>query len=317
MDAALAVIGIRQPLELGLKVSIGQRSRIDARGEYPQITNERRRGAQACRELLALALRCAPIAGEILCEVQSTHGISGAGGLPQQTRGALASVHQIDRCGRKRSAYAAVRIGGSRVRLPRRETVVAHQRRGDFRFRERPKAQTRTARPNSRQQRIGHRRHEQENRRRWRLFERLEQRVLRRNHERVGLVDDHDPAAALEWTVRRPVDDVPNLLDLDRARVSRRKRDHVRVYASLNAATRRACATAVALQISGRGRLQTVDRFGRGPGCAALTHTCGPRKQQGRRERIVCDRARHEREKRPMTYDVTEGHPGTGYSGIT
>ena len=81
-----------------------------------------------------------------------------------------------------------------------------HQHRRDVARRQPSEPQPLAARPHRRQQLVRPRRHEHEHRRRGRLLERLEQRVLRFGHHRVRFVDDDDAPAALERPVRRPLD---------------------------------------------------------------------------------------------------------------
>jgi transcriptional regulator with GAF, ATPase, and Fis domain len=84
-----------------------------------------------------------------------------------------------------------------------------------------------------------------EDRRRWRLLERFQQRVLRRIHQRIGLVDDHDAPLAFERTIHRAIDDVADLLDLDRSVLARLDDQDIRVDASRDADAGGACAARI------------------------------------------------------------------------
>ena len=77
------------------------------------------------------------------------------------------------------------------------------------------KSQMGASRSNRRQQRIWPGCHEDKHRCARRLFERLEQRVLRRRTKRIRLLDDRDAAATFKRAVHRLVDGRTHLLDLD------------------------------------------------------------------------------------------------------
>ena len=73
----------------------------------------------------------------------------------------------------------------------------------------------------------GRARHQHELRARGRLLQRLQEGVLRRRHEQLGVVDDDHPAPPLERTVAHLLDRLPHLVDGDRP-PSRRARGPAR-----------------------------------------------------------------------------------------
>ena len=81
--------------------------------------------------------------------------------------------------------------------------------------------------------------------------------MLGRGHQGVGIVDDHDAAPPFERPVPGPLDNVPDLLDLDRAGIPGFNDDHVRVHAPGDTPARRADTAGLPLEavgaIAGRG----------------------------------------------------------------
>src|SRR5205814_2347091 len=123
----------------------------------------------------------------------------------------------------------------------------------------RTEAQLRTPRSNRRQQHVGPRGDEDEHRRRRRLLERLQQRVLRLHDERVCFVDDDDAAPSLERPVVGALDDVADLIDLDRAAVARLDDNDVRMHAARDTAARGALAARIELRTRTRTRTRTLN----------------------------------------------------------
>ena len=170
---------------------------VGARRQHLDIPQQRRHGAQVRRQ--AVRDRCAAAAGlrqQILRAFEPPRRVVARGRVREHPLGDVARLDELPRARLERLAEAAVGRGGDRARFAL--AVSARDQRGrDVVGRQRTEAQLRTAREHRRQQRVGPRGHEDEDRRRRRLFERLQQRVLRRRDERVRLVDDHDAPRAL------------------------------------------------------------------------------------------------------------------------
>jgi hypothetical protein len=132
--------------------------------------------------------------------------------------------------------------------------------------------------------------------------------VLRLLDQRVGLVDDHDPAPRLERAKRCLIDHRPYRLDLDRAAVAGREHDDVGVHATGNAPARRALAAGVALELAIGARRRAVDRLSYRDRHATLADAGRPGKEQRRRQRATRHRPRQQRHEPPMADDVTKGH---------
>ena len=155
--------------------------------------------------------------------------------------------------------------------------------------------------------------HQHEHRRRRRLFERLEQRVLRRGDERVGLVDDHDAAASFERPVRGAIDDVAHLIDLDRRRCrpARRTRTSgctpraMRVHA---AQTPQASSSELGTSECGSRQLSACATAS---AVEALADAGRPGENQARRQRAAGDRSRQQIDQTDVADDVSERH-GSG-----
>ena len=175
---------------------------------------------------------------------------------------------------------------------------------GHFRRGQRGEAQPRTPGTHRRQQRIRNRRDQHEHRRRRRLLERLQQRILRCRHQCVCLVDDHHASSSFEGTVIGAVDDIADLLDLDRTHIARLDHDDVGVHTALDAAAGRALAARVSGELGSAGhfspaeaghyiqlRLEAVHRFGNRHSGATLADARGSGQQQRRRQRVTGDRA--------------------------
>ena len=162
---------------------------------------------------------------------------------------------------------------------------------------ERPEAQTRAPRLHGRQQRVGPRADEDEHRCRRRLFERLQQRILRCGDERVRLVDDHDAAASFERPVRRAVDDVAHRLDLDRTGVARldedARRDGHRARCACRRRTRRTHRIQIASEESrgcaARRGIEAVKRLGSRDRDEAFADAGRPREDQTGRNGVALD----------------------------
>ena len=112
---------------------------------------------------------------------------------------------------------------------------------------ERPKPQPGTSRSDGRQQRVRPRRHQDEHRRRGRLFERLEQRVLGGRDQRVGLIEDDHTTPAFERAIGGTIDHLADLLRLDGFVIARFDDEHVPVHAARDAGARRARPAGVEL----------------------------------------------------------------------
>ena len=84
---------------------------------------------------------------------------------------------------------------------------------------------------------------------------------MRRRNQRVRFIDDHDPPAAFERAVRRPIDDVSHVFDLDGAAVARLDDENVRMDATGDADAGRAFAARVRPFVCDLGRLQAVQRL--------------------------------------------------------
>ena len=171
-------------------------------------------------------------------------------------------------------------------------------------------------------------------RHRRRLLQRLQQRVLRSGSQRVGAVDDDDAALALERAVRGAVDDIADLLDLDRPAgsvVARLENENVRMDAAGDARARGAGATCVerqrvlrfrpcrvpAFRVPGSSRLrvpsscvrlEAIERLRDGRRGQALADAGRPGEDQARRQRVARDRARQQLDDTPMADDVSKRH---------
>ena len=110
------------------------------------------------------------------------------------------------------------------------------------------------ARSHRRQQQVGPRGDQHERRRRGRLFQRLQQRVLRRGLHRIGLVHDHDAPAAFERPVGAALDRRARLIDFDRAGVARLDHQHVGMHAARDAPAGRAVSARVGRELAVAGR---------------------------------------------------------------
>ena len=145
-----------------------------------------------------------------------------------------------------------------------------------------------------------------------RLFQSLEQGVLRGGHHRVRLVDDYGPSAPLERPVVGAVDHVAYLVDLDRAGVARLEDDDVRVDATRDTPARGTRAARVDLKVTRRAQIETIQRLGGRERHPALTDALWPRQQQRRRQRTPRNRPREQRQYSMMTDQRLERH-GSGY----
>ena len=163
-------------------------------------------------------------------------------------------------------------------------------------------------------------RHQYEHGRGGRFLERLQQRVLRRIDERIGVIDDDHPPAAFKWTVPDPIEQLADDFDLDVAGLGVWcERDDVRMHPACDAAA--GGTQAAGIQREGRSLrarntfkhhvgagLQTVEGLRerhRGP---PLPHPAAAREQEARRERPPGNGAREETERQPVTGDVSERH---------
>jgi hypothetical protein len=146
----------------------------------------------------------------------------------------LARLHEVVGAGFERTAKAPIRRRGDRAGS-RLGLAARDQRKSDLVRRQRTEVEARAARTDRRQKRVRACGYEDEYRHRGRFFERLQQRVLRRRHERVGLVDDDDAAPALEGAIRGTIDDLTDLFDLDRAGVAGLENENVGMDAAGNA----------------------------------------------------------------------------------
>ena len=107
------------------------------------------------------------------------------------------------------------------------------------------KPQHRTPRSHGRQEGVRPRGDQHEHRRRGRLFQRFEQRVLSGGLHRLGLVDDRDAAPAFKRPVDRVLDDVAHLLHFDRSSVARDDQVDIRVNPANNPSACRAGSTRI------------------------------------------------------------------------
>ena len=170
----------------------------------------------------------------------------------------IAEHRQIVVDQRQRLADAAVGERRGLARLAVAVIVIAHQRGGDLGGGQPSESQPHAARSHRRQQRAGHRGRQDEHRARRRLFERLEQRVLRRR-SRACRPRGSAPRGACPRTAGNDVwlEHVADRLDLDRRALVGLERDDVDVHAARDAIA----GAALAARVDRRGRsLRSCER---------------------------------------------------------
>jgi hypothetical protein len=187
-------------------------------------------------------------------------------GHAQQLKGKLPQDRQVGRRERERRAGAAVsqRCSDARVRLghPR----FAHQHLRNLVLREPAKPDAHAAGPHRGQQRAEHGGRQDEHRAGRRLFERLQQRVLRLRLERVGLADDNHPLTALERAVADAIEHVAHHVGLDRRLVIGLEHGDIHVQSARDAIARPAAPARVERQRVRGDRLEKVDHLRQRPG---------------------------------------------------
>src|SRR5579862_9010200 len=187
-------------------------------------------------------------------------------------------------------------------------------------LRQRSEAHAPAARLNRRQQRVRIGRHKDEDRGWRRLFERLEQRVLRLRCHGVRWIDDEDAAGRLEWTVSNHVEHaLAQDLDLERGRVTPIDFSDVRMLTARDA---HACRTRAARIRSGCGAfefesIRTIDRLRQCDGHRVFADAGGSRKNQTGRHTLAANGFAQQIEDETMAENRRERHYFTNKYVIT
>ena len=211
----------RSAAEQRLQVGVGEaaaRPRGDS--STPQVTQQRRQRPQPARQLVAIACAADQHLGARRAggADRSKWPRPAAGAPPRRAPPSTSSESPAERARRRCRRPPPPRRG------PRLRSYVVIARSAPRRC---PPASSRPKRSRWQRDRTvgsstsGRAVTSTNDRRRRRLLERLQQRVLRFDQQRVGLVDDHDPAPAFERTVGGALDRVADLIDLDRAGLAR------------------------------------------------------------------------------------------------
>ena len=243
------------------------------RPQYGDIAQEHAHRAQVRRDLLAILRgRPAGVRQQFLRRLQPSPRIA-AGRGPRQR--------------------ALRNLEGIRIRLYRTD------------LRKREPDQPRAHR---RQEHVRMRCEKDEHRGRRRLLECLQQRVLRMRHQRIRTGHDYDATTPFERTIRRPIDDLAHLFDLDRPGIARRDHEHVRMHAARNPRARGTAPAAVGRQPAVvNDELCAVQRLcNRNRGVAR--GRAGSSKQQAGREHVAMDRSRQQLDRPTMADNVPKRH---------
>ena len=207
--------------------------------------------------------------------------------------------------------HAPVRGGRDGRRRRRRHTALAHQDVHHLVGREAAEPQLRAPRPHRRQQQVGTVRHEQEDRGRGRLLEGLEQRILRLDHQPVGVVDDDDAAAPPRTDGTRPARPPPRTASTLIVPVS------PGATASTSACTpsrdppargTRSATLGNAGAVPGVANRLAVQQLGQTHRDLPLADAVGARQHQARRQPIPGDRPGQQAANRGMAPDRAEPH---------
>ena len=240
---ALGAERASQGIESLAAIQIGQQPRIRTARQQPRIAQHRRHREQPGAQMLALGRSRAATLQQFLGLLEARPRVSA--GHPQQILRITPRFGEFARLQFERAPYAPIRRGRNGQRVRARISMAALEHDSDVGHAQAAKTQLRASRTHRRQQRIGSRRDEDEHRSGKRLFEGLEQRVLRRSHQRISILDDGDTPATFERPIHRPIDGGPHLLDLDGPRLSRRDALDVGMRPALDTAAGRALATGV------------------------------------------------------------------------
>ena len=165
------------------------------------------------------------------------------------------------------------------MRVCLRVTVRPHEDGGDVSGRQPAEPEALAPRQDRWQKQIGPRRHENEYRCGGRLFESLQQRILGLDHHGVRIIHDDDTPATLEWPVRGALDRLADLIDLDRAGLTRLDNQDVRMDTTCDSLA--GCADSAGI---GRGRSQAVEQLSKRDGSRALADTIRTGKDQAWRQ---------------------------------
>ena len=206
------------------------------------------------------------------------------------------------------SRSRGMRVGGRHLMLP-------HQHLRDLRGGQRSEPQPLTARSHRREEQVGTRRDENEDGCRRRLFERLEERVLRLRHERVRIIHDNDPSSSFERAISRSIDRIANLIDLDGSVVAGREVHDIRMHAARDPAARAALAAGVhPTRVRPLHRMFAIERLRERHGRGVFADAWGAGKNQAWRERPAADRARQQLEEVPVAHELAKRHTRHGTS---
>ena len=242
----------------GLHVGIGQPPRVGARRQQGDVPQQRFHGAQVHAQLGAIGRAAAARAGQqVFRSFDPPPRIGRRRRVRQNLPGHVACLHEVVGAGFERAAQAAVRRRGHGA-CGRLGLAACDQRAGDLVRRQRTEVEARAARTDRRQEHVRARGHEDEDGHRGRLFERFQQGVLGGWNERVGFVDDDHAPPALERAIRRAVDGLAHLFDLDRAGVAGLENEDVGVDAAGDARARGAGAARVSGRPPVRNGLKAV-----------------------------------------------------------
>src|SRR5437762_9358602 len=259
-------------------------------------------------ELLAIAgAPCASLYQQVLRAVDSPPHVWRRGRVRQHLACDFARLDQLVRTRLERPADAPVGRGSRRVRF-RFRLAELHQDARDILRAQRTEPETRTPREDGWQHRVRTRGDQEEDRRRRRLLERFEQRMLRRDDERIRLIDDDCAPPALEWPVSGAIDELANLVNLYRSGVAGFDDEHVRVDVPRDARARRALPARVE---KGLGVLGTIQRLRGRDGGQTLADAVRAREEQAGRQRVGLYRPRKQPDNAPVADDVAKRHACT------
>jgi hypothetical protein len=191
-------------------------------------------------------------------------------------------------------------------------SMPGFQHRGDVAGREASEPQALAARAHRGQQRIRQGGDEDEDARRGRFFQGLEQRVLPVEDHRVRLVDHDYAATSFERPIPRRVDRRADLVGFDRAGLFGLEEQHVRVHAPRDAFTGIAFAAGVSAGSPFRGEgILAIEQLRERHGGHVLANARRSRKNEALRKRSAPRGLRQQPEYMLVPEYVSEGHAGS------
>src|SRR6266487_776158 len=153
---------------------------------------------------------------------------------------------------------------------------------------------------------------ENEDRQRRGLFERFQQRILRRGHQRVRFVEHDDATAPFEWPIRRTLDHVANLIDLDRPGITGFDDNDVGVDATLDSGARRTDAAGVCHRlptiVSSQSRGEAIERLSDGERRLTFGDPLRSGKEQAGRQGATRDGSRKQLDETLVAGNIPKGH---------